>query len=439
MMCNTKKEVTVFLLLLCMGVHAASYCFNMRSDKNTFVSHSNLSANHSSDSVMVGKGDMTTYESYLYDTIGRCLKDDEIVIKMFSLLKENGQTEYGALSVRKEYKEPHAYTLFDENELIRELERGDTLYADTIVASMFLRPLREELDGVRKIFFIPAGKMHLFAIEYCNAGEGLMLSEKYDFYRLTSSAVLTHRDDIREKIKSYVIYGGIDFEMYPDFEEQYDGEATKSRYGYLEDSYLAAKEVHNYLRNKGFSGTLYANEAATETSFKILQWQNYQLLFIETHGVFDPRQGENPYPNALMLAGASYVMDGGIVPDGKEDDLLTTKEIANLDLSSVDLAVISACKSAIGEIDNHGVDGLMRAFKNAGVNSLAMTTDDVVDYVSGEVWKVFFKNIANGKDKRESLLDAVKNVRTINDGFYSAPKYWTPYILIDGLDEEKSW
>jgi CHAT domain-containing protein len=47
----------------------------------------------------------------------------------------------------------------------------------------------------------------------------------------------------------------------------------------------------------------------------------------------------------------------------------------------VDLAVISACKSALGEIDDQGVDGLMRAFKTAGVNSLVMATDDVVDYV----------------------------------------------------------
>jgi CHAT domain-containing protein len=135
-----------------------------------------------------------------------------------------------------------------------------------------------------------------------------------------------------------------------------------------------------------------------------------------------------------MLAGASYALEGGIIPEDYEDGLLTICEIEKLNLYKVDLAVISACKSALGEIGNNGVGGLTRAFKAAGVHSLVVTTDDVVDYVSGEVWKVFFRNIIEGKSKREALLDAIKHVRTIHDGFYCAPKFWTPFILIDGLD-----
>ena len=77
----------------------------------------------------------------------------------------------------------------------------------------------------------------------------------------------------------------------------------------------------------------------------------------------------------------------------------------------------------------------MRSFKTAGVNSLVMTTDDVVDYVSGEVWKSFFRNLLQGKSKRESLLNAIKDVRSSHGGFYSSPIYWTPFILIDGIEQ----
>ncbi len=362
------------------------------------------------------------------------LGDDEIIVEIFTLQKGNGQVEYMASVMKKDYDAPHTCFLFNETRLMSEMEKGEKLFTDTIMFAMLMTPINDELKRVKKIFFVPAGKLNLFAIEYCNAGDGQILAEKYDFYRLTSSNMLTHKSEMHRAYTTYTIFGGINFDATPDFEELYENEATKCRMGYLQDSYDAAVDIHHYLTDIGFCGTLFANDEATESALKTLPWYNNQIFFIETHSITYPVNGESDYPNSLLLAGASYALEGGIVPEGKEDGLLTTEEISNLDMKNVDLAVISACKSALCENDYQGAGGLMRAFKRAGVKSLVMTTDDVVDYVSGEVWKVFFKNLTRGKSKRESLLDAVKNVRLIHDGFYSSPRYWTPYILIDGLD-----
>lgn len=373
---------------------------------------------------------------YPFGAIKQSLQNDEIAIEVLALPKSNDRIEYVAFTVRNHYKSPHIIHLFEEEKLNRELEKGEAMYTDTNMASLLLMPLYIEMAGARTIFFTPAGKLHQFAIEYCNVEEGVMLAEKYQFYRLTSAAVLTNMKEVRKSYDSYALYGGIDFDALPDFEEKFEGEPSKCRLGYLRDSYLAAVDIHRFLAKEGFSGTLLANEEATEFSFKHIS-KNIQLFFIETHGVVHPKTvdaADAKYPNALMFAGASYVMEGGVIPEGYEDGLLTTEEIANLDLSNVDLAVVSACKSALGEVDWKGVNGLMRSFKTAGVNSLVMTTDDVVDYVSGEVWKSFFKNLLQGKSKRESLLEAVKNFRNNHDGFYASPNYWTPFILIDGLE-----
>lgn len=373
-------------------------------------------------------------DTSIYEVVKKVIQDDEILIEVCCSQSSSGQTEYVANTVKKGYSSPHVFLLFKESELENEMKKGEALYTGKSVAKLFLKPLQKELEGVRRIFFTPAGKLHQFAIEYCNVGDGQMLAEKYEFHRLTSSTVLTQRGNQRKPYTSYTIFGGIDFDKLPDFEEKYQGGATKCRYGYLQDSYEAAIDIHHYLTGKGLHGKLYANESATETAIKQLSGQNVPLFFIETHGICASCKENNAYPNALMLAGASYALEGGIIPEGNEDGLLTTDEIAKLDLSNVDLAVISACKSALGETDNKGVGGLMRAFKTAGVKSLVMTTDDVVDYVSGEVWKAFFRNLVDGKSKREALLDAVKHVRTIHDGFYRTPKFWTPFILVDGLD-----
>ena len=144
---------------------------------------------------------------------------------------------------------------------------------------------------------------------------------------------------------------------------------------------------------------------------------------------------DNPMENhALALAGASYVLEGGSVPDSIDDGILTAKEISELDMHNVDLAVVSACKSALGEIREDGVYGLMRGFKQAGVRSLIMATDDIVDYVSGQLWIQLFRNLAKGMTKREALLEGLKYIRTMDDGAFSHPKYWTPFILIDGVE-----
>ena len=368
-----------------------------------------------------------------FDSIRQSLNNDEIAIELFALPRGNGVIDYIAFSVRSHYEAPHICILFNEDELNHELEKGETIYTDTKLATMFTKPLQKELNGVKKMYVTPAGKLHLFAIEYCNVEDGMMLGEKYEFYRLTSSAMLVSRKDKREPYSSYAIYGGIDFDILPKYEERYEDEPTKCQMGYLQDSYLAALDVHRFFTKEGLRGTLYTNENATEQSFKSLP-KNNQVFFIETHGVVSPHHAKANYPNALMFAGSSYVMEGGVVPEGYEDGLLTTEEIATMDMSSIDLAVISACKSALGDFDWKGVNGLMRSFKTAGVNSFVMTTDDIVDYVSGEVWRSFFRNLLLGKSKRESLLNAIKDVRSSHGGFYSSPEYWTPFILIDGID-----
>ena len=427
--------ILTYAILLCFSINAngeSSYSIVHKLVEEAISKSSNSNTIEAYNYIIKDRSSVNT-DSCHFKYVKQFLNNDEIAIELFTLPRGNGEIQYVAFSVRRQYEAPHICHLFNEDALDIELAKGEAIFKDTKLASLLLEPLREEMIGVKKIYFTPAGKLHLFAIEYCNVEEGEMLGEKYEFYRLTSSAILTHHKDKRVHYNSYVIYGGIDFDILPKYEERYECEPKKCQMGYLQDSYLAALDVHRFFTKEGLLGTLYANENATEQSFKSLP-KNNQIFFIETHGVVSPHHTKTNYSNALMFAGSSYVMEGGVVPKGYEDGLLTTEEIATMDLSSIDLAVISACKSALGDIDWKGVDGFMRYFKTAGVNSLVMTTDDVVDYVSGEVWKSFFRYLLQGKSKRESLLNAIKDVRLSHDGFYSSPQYWTPFILIDGID-----
>lgn len=42
----------------------------------------------------------------------------------------------------------------------------------------------------------------------------------------------------------------------------------------------------------------------------------------------------------------------------------------------------------------------------------------------------FYQGLAQGKSKRQSLLDAQKAIKAMG---YKEGKYWTPFILLDGI------
>lgn len=92
-----------------------------------------------------------------FDSIRQTLNDDEIVIEIFALPRDNASMECIAFSIRKQYEAPHICHLFNEDELNYRLEKGDAQFKDTTLASLLLEPLREELVGVKRNILLLLG------------------------------------------------------------------------------------------------------------------------------------------------------------------------------------------------------------------------------------------------------------------------------------------
>ena len=46
----------------------------------------------------------------------------------------------------------------------------------------------------------------------------------------------------------------------------------------------------------------------------------------------------------------------------------------------------------------------------------------------------FYKNLMLGKSKHQSLKDAQRHLREVENGKYDKPEYWAAFIMLDGLN-----
>jgi tetratricopeptide (TPR) repeat protein/CHAT domain-containing protein len=142
---------------------------------------------------------------------------------------------------------------------------------------------------------------------------------------------------------------------------------------------------------------------------------------------------ENPLlMSGLILAGASTQSSATI---GQDDGILTAEEIASLNLNGVELAVLSACGTGLGEqLAGEGVFGLQRAFQIAGAGQLVLSLWPVADEDTAE-WMESFYSLCAGKKwidltgtVRRASLTVLKDRR--RDGLSTHPFHWGAFIAV---------
>src|SRR5262249_34357748 len=111
--------------------------------------------------------------------------------------------------------------------------------------------------------------------------------------------------------------------------------------------------------------------------------------------------------SGLALAGASgQAEDGPGAPAG----VLTGQDVEGLDLRGCEVAVLSACQTALGDLKgSQGVLGLQRSFHAAGVKTLLTSLWNVHDAATLELMDEFYKRLW-GKQK-VSRLEALRQAQ----------------------------
>jgi CHAT domain-containing protein len=133
----------------------------------------------------------------------------------------------------------------------------------------------------------------------------------------------------------------------------------------------------------------------------------------------------------LALAGANLPENAV----GRAPGLVTADELAALDLSGCELAVLSACDTARGEMRRagQGVASLQRALQMAGARTVITSLWKVPDEATKELMLDFYRRIwVEKKPKAQALWEAKKRLREAKDES-GRPRYttrdWAAWVL----------
>lgn len=406
-----------------------------------------------------------------WKSVQKKLDDGEVAIEFIRFMpfknkKLSNDYLYAALVIRREYTSPIMVPLCKEGEIREVMNNPNITYHEDNLKpyQLIWAPLSNYLNHGDRIFFSPDGLLYQINIEALHTPTQKLLSEKYNMNRLSSTRELVMERQTTN-VKSAVLYGGLYYDVdtiemvnqsrkYHEIKSNALRGDGESRIGvkYLPGTESEIISIAKCLSVDSVRYSIYTAENGSEESFKSLSGKDVNILHIATHGFFhnqEETQAKDMYKiqlrslddngiryidplmrSGLMLSGANLAYQGlwGNIPNGVQDGVLYSKEIALLNLTSVDLVVLSACQTGQGDINGEGVFGLQRAFKQAGVKTLIMSLWKVNDVATQLLMTEFYKNWISLKQNKH---DAFNNARNAVKQLYEEPVYWAGFIMLD--------
>ncbi len=455
---------------------------------------------------LLGNADSAKMQQLLSVTsaqISQCLKTNEAAIdfvvysKPAALSTDTAEQKwYGAVVVTPKRKSAavkfvplftlnqlHAYPVggIDLKTAVcsQRTEAINQLYADSALCQLVWGKLRKEVKGYSHLFFAPDGLLQLLGIEHLAGAQQLG-----QLHRVSSLARLINRhrtsqtavsQQVVTSVPNTLLVGGLDYNALDPMP------ATPA-------NHESANYLQNYLHAHGnlfapLKGT-YVEIASIEsempqcekrtTEFETglqakLTSGHYRQVHLATHGyALQVDYEDEPYALRDSLTEDKSLWASGLALSGANvsyrheqlaDNILSARELCELNLSGIDLIVLSACQTALGKVSDEGPAGLLRGLKKAGAHAVIASLWEVSDKATALFMKHFYAAYRQSgfSDKATALRKAQQQLREytvtrqvtrfdpqrkinvadpsllLTTHPFEAPIYWAGFILIDNL------
>lgn len=392
---------------------------------------------------------------YTYKEISESLNNSASLIEYFIYVNLEGENRYGAFIVNSEKKTPTVIDICSVDEASSQLTKDSTsvniCYSSSKLYSTFIQKIEPYILH-DTLIVCPVGVLEMVNFDAITNNEHRLM-DKYQIYRSYSGhSFINGTRNHRYSPRTAALFGGIAYSK-----EQRQEAETASRHfrlsrgthsfrGSLQYLQYSAEEIaaiRDILIDNKFRCNIYSGLDATESSFKKLEDASPGLIHIATHGFFMRKDSDlinhsffnnlELYQDYKLLRSGLFMSNSnsswnGLEPiSGDTDGIITAYEISKLDLSNVNLAVLSACETAEGFIDNiESTQGLQYAFRLAGAGSLILNLWKVDDTVSFLFMKHFYSSLFSKHNLLDAYHEAIRKL--IID--YPDPYDWAGFILV---------
>lgn len=318
----------------------------------------------------------------------------------------------------------HRYTLPSKT----ELEQEATLYRSELVQQKTDLPLAQRLfDGLlggipefrekQALIVVPDGKLHLLPFSALADTEQYVLASHLVSVVPSGTVLdmLRHRADrtAREELP----YLGVAAWISKPPPTTLIAAIRRAVSGPERQELVALPESRNEVETIAIDlprpDTILLGDHATETDFKRLPLNQYNVIHLALHGYAD---SEFPDRSALVFAPENPPVDDG---------LLQVREIRRLPLNA-SLVTLSACNTGVGPVGEEGVANIVNAFIEAGAQSVVSTFWEVEDRATAQLMIDFYQHLGRNEGKAESLRQAQLDM--LHSG--APPYYWAGFELI---------
>ena len=294
------------------------------------------------------------------------------------------------------------------------------------LSDILIMPILSEINDIDGFVILPYGKLAEIPFDLLPINDdGKMLIESYDisYHYSTKLWVKSMKYNPNQQASLLAIApvfrkSDINISDYNDLSQlDINSENVVTRSGDLKALPYSEKEVKkikNIFKEKGYSTSLLLNDKATIQNFNS-QSSGKSIIHIATHGISSKR---SVYNTGLFF----YFND----EKNKERAFLSVSDLSFSKLNA-DLVVLSACKTASGQIvDGEGAIALPRAFYKSGVSNVISSLWKVNDKNTQYLMTQFYGYLVEGNTYRKSLQKA--KLDCLHKGYSELD--WAGFMLI---------
>ncbi|BBC24385.1 CHAT domain-containing protein [Pseudanabaena sp. ABRG5-3] len=277
---------------------------------------------------------------------------------------------------------------------LRDTTSLDVIEPATKLYNILIKPIEAELAQTKTIFYAPDGQLRYVPIAALYDGKQWLV-EKYS-------------------INNLIAYSLSDFTPKPPkplqtFAGAFGGAPNTTKFGQvgLPATVDEVQAISSALPN---TVKLVANDFSRKATEAQMQTKN--LIHLATHAEFNAGKPEN-----------SFLIFGN-------GDRILLNEMKDLPMSNVDLIVLSACQTGVGNLGN-GIEilGFGYQVQRAGAKAAIASLWQVSDEGTQALMQSFYSNIKQSdQSKANSLRQA--QLATIRSKDFSHPYFWSAFILI---------